>query len=209
MGSSSRTDASALADETSGTSVANAARGGKSANRSRRRWLVFGTLGIVVVVAAVCVALTLRLFVFPSTDQPTHVDGILSFNGSNEGTRTALAVSLAEKGYAPVILFSQGGEGTDTSCPKVPRIAVVCFVDVPNNTRGEAEWAGRYAERHHWQSLMIVPGRSQVTRARLLTERCFSGRVVVVPISESRPALSDILHQWGGLLSSLLVHRGC
>ena len=101
--------------------------------------------------------------------------------------REALAISLARKGYAPVLLFSQGGEASDTSCPKVPRVSVVCFVDVTGNTRGEAEFAGRYAERHHWHSLMIVPGRDQVTRARLLTERCFSGRVATVPICRAAP----------------------
>ena len=160
-------------------------------------------------VAVVFAVATLRLFVFPATDQPTHVNGILSFNGGDETARETLAVSLAEKGYAPVLLFSQGGEASDTSCPKVPRVAVVCFVDAAGNTRGEAQFAGRYAERHHWHSLMIVPGRDQVTRARLLTERCFSGRVVVVPIAESRPALKDIAHQWGGLFDSLVVQRGC
>jgi hypothetical protein len=163
----------------------------------------------LLLVAAVFVVATLRLIVFPATDQPTHVDGILSLNGSDERARTALAVSLAEKGFAPVLLFSRGGAGADTSCPKVPRVAVVCFVDGPNNTRGEAEFAGRYAKRHNWNSLMIVPGRSQATRARLLTERCFSGQLVVVPIAESRPALSDIIHQWGGLLSAFVAHRGC
>lgn len=207
--STSRIDASESANEMPGTSAVDPGSRGNTTNRSWRRRLQFGLLGIVLVVAAVFVATTLRLFVFPATDQPTHVDGILDFNGSDESTRTALAVSLAEKGYAPVILFSQGGESADTSCPKVPKVAVVCFVDASGNTRGEAEWGGRYAERHNWHSLMIVPGRSQATRARLLTERCFSGRVVVVPISESRPAVLDIVHQWGGLISSLLVHRGC
>ena len=32
--------------------------------------------------------------------------------------------------------------------------------------------------------------------ARLLTERYFSGQVVVVPASEPRQALSEIIHQW-------------
>lgn len=175
----------------------------------RRRWLLLGSLGVLILVGVVFAAATLRLFVFPASDQPTHVDGILSLNGGDETTREALAISLARKGYAPVLLFSQGGEASDTSCPKVPRVHVVCFVDGAGNTRGEAEFAGRYAERHHWHSLMIVPGRDQVTRARLLTERCFSGRVVTVPISESRPYLRDIIHQWGGLLDSLVVHRSC
>jgi hypothetical protein len=209
MRSSSKIDASESANQLSGAPVGDPGAGGNTVDRSWNRWLLFGLLGIMLIVTAVFVATTLRLFVYPSTDQPTHVDGILEFNGSDESARTALAVSLAEKGYAPVILFSQGGQSADTSCPKVPKIAVVCFVDSPGNTRGEAEWAGRYAERHNWDSLLIVPGRSQATRARLLTQRCFSGRVVVVPISESRPALSDVVHQWGGLLSSLVVHRGC
>ena len=129
------------------------------------------------------------LLVSLQVDQPRHVDAIVSFNGSNEGTREADAVSLAEKGYASVLLFSQGGAVADTACPKVSRVSVVCFVDVTGHTRGEAEWVGRYAQRHHWHSLLLVPGRGQATRALLLTERCFSGQLVVVPADESRPPL--------------------
>jgi len=166
-------------------------------------------LGVVVVLVTVFAAATLWLVVYPTTNEPVHADGILSLNGAQEQSRAALAESLAKKGYAPVLLFSQGGEGTDTSCPKVPRVSVVCFVDVSDNTRGEAEWAGRYATRHHWHSLLIVPGRTQATRARLLTERCFSGSVIVVPPAGPRPALSDVVHQWAGLLDALVVHRSC
>lgn len=181
----------------------------RSSPRRRRRRLLLAGLGVVVVLVTVFAATTLWLTVYPATNEPEHADGILSLNGDQEEARTALAVSLAKKGYAPVLLFSQGGEGTDTSCPKVPRVSVVCFVDVSDNTRGEAEWAGRYATRHNWHSLLIVPGRTQATRARLLTERCFSGRVTVVPPAGPRPALSDIIHEWAGLVDALIVHRGC
>jgi hypothetical protein len=158
----------------------------------------------------VFVAATLVLFVYPATDLPTHVNGILSFNGGDEQAREALAVSLAEKGYAPVLLFSQGSRANDTACPKVPRVSVVCFVDVTNNTRGEARWAGQYAEAHHWHSLLIVPGRVQATRARLMVERCFSGQVVVVPATVPLRALPrDIVHEWGGLLAEVFIYRGC
>ncbi len=204
----SRTAVPESSDEISALSV-EVQGPGRTTSRWRGRRLLLGSLGVVLVLVVVFVAMTLRLFVFPPTDQPTHANGILSFAGSDEGARTALAVSLAEKGYAPVLLFSQGGASTDTSCPKVPRVSVVCFVDVTNNTRGEAEWAGRYAAHHNWHSLLIVTGRAQATRARLLTERCFSGRVTVVHVAEPRPALSEIIHQWGGLLDALLVHRGC
>ena len=189
-------------------SVETSVPGTSSRHRWRRR-LLLGSLGIVLLAVAVFAATTLWLTVFPATNEPAHADGILSFNGGQEAARSALAVSLAEKGYARVLLFSQGGEGTDTSCPKVPRVLVVCFVDVSNNTRGEAEWAGRYAARHDWHSLLIVPGRTQATRARVLMERCFSGSVTVVPPSGPRPALSDVVHQWAGLLDAVFVHRSC
>lgn len=197
-----------LSDETADNSEATPAEDRKMPGWRGRRWLLV-TLGVVALVVAMFVAATLRLIVFPPKDQPRRVDAIVSFNGSNEGTREALAVSLAEKGYAPVLLFSRGGNVAVTACPKVPRVSVVCFVDVAGNTRGEAEWAGRYAQRHHWHSLLIVPGRGQATRARLLTERCFSGQLVVVPAAEPWPPLSQIIHEWGGLFDALFIHRSC
>ncbi len=156
----------------------------------------------------VFVGATLALFIYPATDQPRHVDGILSLNGHGEQARETLAVSLAEKGYAPVLLFSQGS--SNTPCPKVPRVSVVCFADATGNTRGEARFAGNYAERHHWHTLLIVPSRTQATRARLLTERCFSGQVVVVPSAEPLwDTPGDVFHEWGGVLAALSIYRGC
>ena len=181
----------------------------KSSTKSPRRWRrrLLWSLGAAVVVF---VAATLALFIYPPTDQARHVNGILSLNGDDERAREAEAVSLAEKGYAPVLLFSQGSRANDTPCPKVPRISVVCFFDVTNNTRGEARWAGQYAERHHWHSLMIVPGSTQAMRARLLMERCFPGQVVVVPATEPvREIPGEVLHEWGGLLAAVFIYRGC
>jgi hypothetical protein len=173
--------------------------------RRRRRLLLSVSAVFVAFLAG-----SLALFVYPSTDQPRHVDGILSLNGGDETARESEAVSLAENGVAPVLLFSRGSLANDTPCPKVPRVSVVCFVDVTDNTRGEARWAAHYAERHHWHSLLIVPGRAQATRARLLVERCFSGQVVVTPATESlREIPGDVFHEWGGLFAALLIYRGC
>jgi hypothetical protein len=178
-------------------------------HRRRRPWWIFAILGVAALVVVVFVAATLRVIVFPTQNQPRHVNGIVSFNGPDEGARTSLAVSLAEKGYAPVLLFSRGSKYADTPCPRASGVSVVCFIDASGNTRGEAEWAGGYAERHHWHSLLIVPGRGQATRARLLTERCFSGQIVVVHAVESRPSASEVIHEWGGLFDALVVHRTC
>lgn len=181
----------------------------KGTARSRHRWRrrLLWSLGTVVVLF---VAATLALFISPQTDLPRHVDGILSLNGHGEQARETLAVSLAEKGYAPVLLFSQGSRANNTPCPKVPRVSVVCFADATNNTRGEAQFAGQYAERHHWHSLLIVPSRTQATRARLMVERCFAGQVVTVPSAEPlRDAPRDVFHEWGGVLAELFIYRGC
>ena len=195
-------------DETSVPSATDPAGGGATGHRWRR-WLLFGSAGILLVVAVVFVAATLRLFVFPATDQPAHVNGILSLNGNDEPTREALAVSLAGRD-TPRSSSSPRVERRPTPrarrCPGWPW----CASWTAPATRGARRSSrGGTPRRHHWHSLMIVPGRDQVTRARLLTERCFSGRVVVVPISGSRPPLRDVVHQWGGLFDSLLVHRGC
>jgi hypothetical protein len=147
------------------------------------------------------------LFVFPATDQARHVDGILSLNGTDETARETKAVSLAERGYAPVLLFSQGWTSV---CPKVPRVTVVCFVAKPDRTVGEVRFAANYARRHDWRSIIIVPGRSQLTRARILMKRCFSGQVVVVPASfQFWHFPFEVIYEWAALAKALVVDRRC
>ena len=136
------------------------------------RWLI-ASIGLVVVVFVIVSSL---LFVWPATNQPRHVDAILSLNGENEAAWESLSISLAERGYAPVLLFSQGNSHT-TPCPRVPRVSVVCFSAYPGRTVGEVKFAARDARRHGRRSFLVVPGRAQVTRARLLMNRCYSGHV--------------------------------
>ncbi len=172
--------------------------------RLRRRILIPSVLAIVAFVTA-----SSLLFVWPATDQPQHVDGILSLDGGNEPAREARAISLAEQGDAPVLLFSQGNSHT-TPCPTVPRISVVCFAANPGRTVGEVRFAARYARSHGWHSLMIVPGRAQVTRARILMHRCFSGHVAVVAAPVKLTQIPyDVVYEWGALAKALLVYRTC
>ena len=103
---------------------------------SRKRWVLWG-LSVAVVLFVVA---SVVLFVWPPTDKPTHADAILSLYGRNEPAREGLAISLAERGYAPVLLFSQGR----STCPTVPRVKVVCFEPSPARTVGEVEFAARY-----------------------------------------------------------------
>jgi hypothetical protein len=172
----------------------------------RRRRTVFAALGLVIVAFVTTSSL---LFVWPATDQPQHVDAILSLNGGNESARESLSISLAQKGYARVLLFSQGNSHT-TPCPEVRGVSVVCFAADPGNTAGEVKFAARYIHSHELHSLLVVPGRAQVTRARLLMKRCFSGHVafVAAPVTLGQIPY-DVAYEWGALAKALFIHRTC
>lgn len=179
-------------------------RSGTRRERGRGFWFLVA-LGVLFIAF---LSATFALFVFPATNQPRHVDAILSLNGTDEAAREARAVSLAEAGYAPVLLFSQGN--APTPCPNVPGVKVVCFIAVPGRTVGEARFAANYANRHGWHSLLVVPGRAQATRARLLLKRCFSGEVVVVPASFQLTHFPfEVAYEWAALAKALLIDRHC
>jgi hypothetical protein len=170
--------------------------------RSGRFWLLVG-VGLAVMGFLTASAV---LFVWPATDQPRHVDVILSLNGTDEAARESQAISWAEEGYAPVVLFSQGPD----QCPKAADVKVVCFYANPERTVGEVRFAADYAREHGWHSIMMVPSRAQVTRARVLMKRCFSGQVVVVPASfQIWHFPFEVMYEWGALTKALLIDRHC
>ena len=154
-------------------------------------------------------AATARLFVWPPTDGPRRVDAIVSLGGDPGQRRAHLAIALARAGDAPVAVVSLGGY--QVPCPAAPRhVEVICFRPDPVDTRGEAEYAARLAARRHWRSLIVVPERSQSTRARLLFERCTPARLVVVPVADHGSRLpGDVAYEWGALLKALLWKRTC
>jgi hypothetical protein len=185
-------------------------QGGETSQGPRRHKVGFAVRALAMLLLAALLALSCAFFVWPPSDRPEHVDAVLSLDGSNERLRAERAVALVEEGYAHVLLFSQGAYRS-TPCPRVRHVTVVCFVPEPARTVGEIEFAARYAARHGWHSLMVVPGHTQATRARLLLARCFKGRAVVVPAAS--PPLVDLVvgvaYEWGALVKALLVDRGC
>lgn len=172
---------------------------------SRRwRWALTIVAGLVVLF----IVATALLFVWPPLGGPRKADAIVSLNGAHENLREDEALSLARRGYAPTLLFSQGR--SDTTCPVVPRVMVVCFVPNPGRTIGEAEWAANYARRHHLRSLLVVAGQTQAVRALLLVGRCFHGDLHVVGVDGPKRSLPyDIAYGWGALGKALVVDRHC
>jgi len=173
--------------------------------RLRRRVVLAAAVVVVLVVAA-----TARLFVWPPTDHPVRADAVVALGGDPGQRRAAQAVALARAGYAPVAVVSLGG-AVPAPCPRpVPRVRIVCFRPRPLDTRGEARYVAQLAARHHWHRLILVPERSQSTRARLIFERCTSAHLVVVPVADPLSHLPyDVLYEWGALFKALVLYRSC
>lgn len=161
----------------------------------------------LLLVIVVFVGTNLLLFVWPATNQPRHVDAVLSLSGTNETARESTAISLATRGYAPVLLFSLA---SGSFCPRVPRVSVVCFFPHPATTVGELKFASGYARSHGWRSLMVVAGHAQVTRAHLLAERCYSGQIVMIsaPV-QLRDLPEEVLYEWGALAKAVVSDEHC
>jgi uncharacterized SAM-binding protein YcdF (DUF218 family) len=162
---------------------------------------------ILIVLVLIFVGVTARLFVFPPADSPVHADAIVMFDGV--GDRHGVAVSLARRGYAPVLAIST----RDPSWCRhttVPGVRVICFVPDPANTRGEAEATADMARRYHWSRTLVVVGRPQATRARLLLGRCDSGDLVVTTVGPGHSQwLNTIAYEWGALVKALVLKRSC
>lgn len=172
--------------------------------RRRRVALVAATL------LGLFVASTLSVLVWPPLGSPVKADAILSLNGPSEGLREAEALSLLRRGYAPILLFSQGR--SDYPCPVVhdKGVEVVCFAPNPGRTVGEAEWFARYARRRGLHSVLVVAGRTQAVRALLIVGRCFDGDIHVVSVDTPPSRLPyDIVYGWGALGKALFVDRHC
>jgi hypothetical protein len=155
------------------------------------------------------VVATAELLVWPAQGAPGQVSAIVVLAGP--GDRMPVALGLAYSHRAPVLVVSQGYEGYGAPCPPRPSgVTLICFDPDPPTTRGEAEYIGRLARQHHWTSVVVVASRPQATRARLLVERCFTGRVYVAtgPLAlHTWPY--QLAYGWGALLKAIVWYRAC
>jgi DUF218 domain len=169
----------------------------------RRRWLA-----VIVVVVVVFVAASARLFVWPPTDAPAHVDAIVALDGYP--SRMGKALELGRQGYASTVVLSVLSFVNPLCHERIPAVRVVCFVPNPLNTRGEAEAVAAMAARNHWTSLLVVSSSTQTTRARVIMKRCYGGEVLMDPVQVPLSGLArQIVYEWGALAKALVVYRHC
>src|SRR5215472_2708434 len=125
-------------------------------------------LTVILVLLLVFLVATARLFVWPATDGPAKADAVVALGGDPGQRRAHQALDLARAGYAPVAVISLGGVRAAPCPPPVVGVQVICFRANPLDTRGEAEYVARLAHRRGWRSMIVVPEKSQSTRARLI-----------------------------------------
>jgi uncharacterized SAM-binding protein YcdF (DUF218 family) len=181
-----------------------------------RRGLLRLLVALVAVVAAVVVALTYRLFVFPATEPPGRADAVVVFAGG-DGERQDEGLRLVRQGVAPVLVVSDGGQpGSANSrlCRERPAgLRLVCLSPDPATTRGEARRFAALAEREGWRSLVLVSSTYHVLRAGLLLERCYDGQVrrVATPLrnDSSWETGKQLAGEWLAMGAAITLQRSC
>lgn len=181
--------------------------------RAHRHRLAKVMVGLVLCTLVILPAATARLFLWPSTDEPSRVDAVVVLSG-DYGERMRRALELMAEGVAPTLVHA----GTPDSpqvldlCAGGQPFEVVCPMPDPDSTRAEARAVARLAESRGWNSIAVVTSDFHVTRAGMLFRRCFDGSVKMVGPEASFPVntwLSQLLEEWAGVANALLLERAC
>jgi len=164
-----------------------------------------------VLLLAIGVALTARLFLWPRTDDVRRADAVVVFGARSRQERLPAGLRLIDRGVAPVLVLSAAPQGFPCRSPRQKRLEVICFTPHPFSTRGEAQTVGRLAARRGWRSIVLVTSTWHVTRARMLLRRCFDGKVLAVAARprDKGDTVESIIREWGVLLQAIGWARGC
>jgi uncharacterized SAM-binding protein YcdF (DUF218 family) len=173
-----------------------------------RRWrLIMAGLCLLIVAFS---AVTARLFVWPSTGMPAHVDAIVVLGG--QGSRLDLGEQLAAQNRSHFLVLSKGLPWIRPGlCEQhSAALTVICFQPDPVTTQGEAQYTARLAKQHGWRSIVLVTTPDQIWRAELRFGRCFPGKIygVTTPLGK-RLWPQAVGYQWLATAKAEVVNRGC
>lgn len=188
-----------------------------------------GILVATLLVLVTFLGATAAFMVWSRRDVPSPADAIVVFGGN--GPREAEAVQLAQRGLAPMLVFSEADPPREPVCrlslhldddkrydplqPEVMRLyeaglTVICFRPTPSTTQGESEAVARLAVTYRWKRILLVVSRPQATRARLRLRRCYKGGLGVESVSIPWRSMPwTIAYEWGALLKALVIQRAC
>jgi uncharacterized SAM-binding protein YcdF (DUF218 family) len=175
---------------------------------TRGRRIVSGLIVLLVLFGV----LLAELFVFPAVNNPTPADAIVVLGGGGS-TSDLAGVHLAEKGLAPLLVFSLNIPETcrPASLHLTVVVRVLCFTAEPQTTQGEAETIRRLAKANNWHRIIVVARTSQVTRARIRVTRCYSGQLEMVGAHDDNLGdwIYGLFYESAALFKAEVLQRGC
>jgi hypothetical protein len=179
---------------------------------------------VAALLAVGVVALTTaRLFVVPQTDVPQGADAVVALEGDDAHVTRAL--ELMNQQVAPVLILS-GGEDPARAlpyrlCTQPQPFEVLCPPVAADGSsdptasstlraQAQAQALGRIATERGWNQMALVGLPEQLSRARLLVERCTTAEVA--PVMVETPVSQRLEHLGGeaaGYLRALFLDRSC
>ena len=178
---------------------------------TRTRWII---AGVLLTAAIVFGWLTVALFASPTVDDPEKADAIVMLAGGKR--RLPRVVELVEESVADTVVLASkwvppvwsASPCNSRASPFGAGVRVLCFEPDPSSTQGEARFVAELAETQGWESLVIVASTDQVTRARMLFERCWDGELAFVGVDHQQPLPVRAVYEWAAMVKTL-VNTGC
>jgi len=170
-------------------------------HRSRRVVLI-----LLAVLVAAYLAITAIFFVAPPAGSVRHPQAVVVLGGY--GNRVAAGVRLAQERHVGTVVLST----TARDCaPRIAGITLICFVPRPLTTQGEGRAIRRLARAHHWDRLLVVAGTTQITRAKLRIDRCYTGAVAFAGVDPSGVLgwVHYIAYDEAAMVKALVLQPGC
>ena len=175
-------------------------------------------LVVLAIVVAAWIVACLVLFVWPpaETGAPAHADAVVVLSGGLNA-RLDPGLALMRRGIAPTLVVSGAFHGTRWK--KAQRLCrgayhvryrVLCPRPRPFSTQGEARMIARLAREHGWSRVVVVTSTFHVSRAHMLVQRCYDGRLWMVGTHVPWWRLpEELVAETGKLLVQLTVRRAC
>ena len=178
---------------------------------TRTRWIIAAVLSLMAIVFA---WISYALFASPTVDDPGQADAIIMLDGG--GRRLAKVTELVDQGVSDnVVLASKwvppvwSASVCNTRPSPFPAdVRILCFEPHPSSTRGEVRFVSDLADEYGWDRLVIVASTDQVTRARMLFERCWDGELAFVDTDHKQPWPVRAVYEWAAMAKAL-VNTGC
>jgi len=150
----------------------------------------------------------------PTVNAPRHADAVVVLGPYLDG-RVAQALQLAREYGIEKVVLSVGdtpGQIHGGYCAGgQPELHITCFVPDPFTTRGEAREIGKLAKAGDWKQVLVIAPTPQISRARMLIKRCYSGGLAMVKTHEKLDFhgwVHELIHQTAATVKAIVL-RGC